>query len=328
MGWDQLEDPENPENRNAGNGGDLGKHSVYLATLRYLLSQRPWSDGLQIRECHAGRGMYRVPAPDARRPLLECLFTPLSSDVGVSLHDLQRESQRALGVWPMRAAQLGWYSGSAVLNAWCLGAARTGSHRLELYELAPDTRRVLRELFATLALQLGDLDVRILPEVENESSCDGELHIENSVVGWGAQDLIILDPFAMWRQEEDRQRRNRYRRVVENILAKGLDSPSLILFWTWGRAFPVAEGDLDGTNSPAGNGYQELRECLHRSGRRFIRITWRWGLQFAMWVLVPDSHVTALCAALQRECDATSNHLVRNGCGGRLANPAIDVAID
>ena len=73
MPWRQLHDPDNPENRNGGNGGDLGKHTVYLAVLDYLLARSPWSAELRVRECHAGRGMYRIPT-DARRPLLDCLL--------------------------------------------------------------------------------------------------------------------------------------------------------------------------------------------------------------------------------------------------------------
>jgi len=110
MSWDQLQDPDNRENRNAGNGGDLGKHSVYLAVLRYLLAQGPWSEGIRIRECHAGRGIYEIPATDARRSLLECLFAPMNADVGLPLHDLQRASQSALAVWPTRPERLRWYT--------------------------------------------------------------------------------------------------------------------------------------------------------------------------------------------------------------------------
>ena len=85
MPWQQLSDPENPENRNAGNGGDLCKHTVYLAILDYLLARPPWSEQLRVRECHAGRGMYRIPA--GSRGLLERLYAPLRAEAGVLLHD-------------------------------------------------------------------------------------------------------------------------------------------------------------------------------------------------------------------------------------------------
>ena len=100
MTWFDLQDPSNRENRNAGNGGDLVKHTVYLGTLDYLLNQSPWCDELRIRECHAGRAAYFIPKTDSRRPLLECLYDPLDADTGGVLHDTQRASQQALGVWP------------------------------------------------------------------------------------------------------------------------------------------------------------------------------------------------------------------------------------
>src|SRR5205085_9756067 len=83
--WHELHDPENPENRNAGNGGDLVKHTIYLGALDYLLAHSPWSNELRVRECHAGRGMYGIAGDDPQRLLLECLYSPIASDVGVLL---------------------------------------------------------------------------------------------------------------------------------------------------------------------------------------------------------------------------------------------------
>ncbi len=328
MPWRQLHDPDNPENRNAGNGGDLGKHTVYLTVLDYLLTRSPWSTELRVRECHAGRGMYRIPAGDLRRALLECLYDPVGADVGVLLHNLQRGSLTALGVWPATLADFEWYGGSAVVNAWRLGSAQLGRHRLELYELAVETRALLRAVFAAPGLQLPRVDVQILPDPENNVGFDGELHIERSMASWNAQDLVLLDPFAMWRQAQDQPRRNRYRRIVEQLIQRGEEAPSLLLFWTWGRAFPVADGDLDSTNEPVGNGYQELRNVLHQANRHFIRVTWRWGLQFAMWVLVPTPHLETLSAAIQLRCNELRDHLLRRGCRIQLANPNIQVVVD
>jgi hypothetical protein len=144
----------------------------------------------------------------------------------------------------------------------------------------------------------GKVDVRIKPEPEDQSEFDGQLHIENFVAKWDSQDLVLLDPFAIWRQNCYQPRRNRYRRIVEQLIARGQESPLLLLFWTWGNDFPGAVGDLDGTKKPVRDGYQELRCLLHQAKRHFIRVTWRWRFQFAMWVLVPDSHLEALAAAL------------------------------
>ena len=299
---------------------------MYLTTLDYLLAQSPWSNELRVRECHAGRGMYAIPTDDARRSLLECLYDPLDAHVGVFLHDMQRGSQSALGLWPPNPAQLEWYSGSTVLNAWRLNAARAGSHLLELYEMAPDTRGILRAVFADLRLRLSEVQVRILPEPEDHRTFDGELHIENNISAWNSQDLVLLDPFAMWRQEQDQLRRNRYGRIIDSLIDRE-DSPLLILFWTWGQAFLAAAGDLKNTNTPVRQGYQDLRDRLHRAGRHFIRVAWRWGLQFAMWVFVPDSHLNRLSAALQQRCNDTRDHLLQRGCRGRLTSPDVEVII-
>jgi len=328
ISWRQLQDPENRENRNAGNGGDLVKHTVYLTTLDYFLGQSPWSNGLRVRECHAGRGMYAIPRDDARRALLEGLYDPADADMDVFLHDMQRASQCALRVWPSNLAALEWYSGSAVLNAWRLKAATAGSHLLEVYELAPDTREILRAVFKDLRLRSLKVDVRIPPDPEDHRDFDGELHIENNISTWGSQDLVLLDPFAMWRQDQDQLRRDRYGRIIDSLLGREEDSPLLSLFWTWGQAFPAADGDLKDTNTRVRHGYQDLRDRLHRVGRRFIRVAWRWGLQFAMWILVPDSHLIGLSVALQQRCSEMRDHLLRRGCRGRLTCPDVEVIVD
>ena len=329
MPWRDLIDTANRENPNAGNGGDLGKHTVYLAVLEYLLPRSPWSDGLRVRECHAGRGMYRIPDPDPRRRLLECLYEPVNADVGVLLHDVQRASQSALNVWPPQPAALKWYSGSAVVNAWQLASTKGGKHLLQLYELEPDTRAILRAVFAAPKTSGASSRFQILPDPDNGGNFDGELHIENNVLNWDSQDLILLDPFAMWRQDEHQQQRDRYRRILEQVIGRGKDSPLLILFWVWGqRHHQWAVGDLQGTAVPVLNGYAELRALLHQANRQFIRVVWCWGQQFAIWIIVPDSHLNALCAALQQRCDELRDHLQQQWPHIRRRNPNIEVIVD
>ena len=272
--------------------------------------------------------MYRIPGDDTRRrPLLQCLYDPLQADVGVLLHDVQRASQGALHVWPPHTTAFEWYSGSAVVNAWRLGSAERGKHLLDLYELVPDTRSILRALFAEPGLQFPALHVRICPNPENEHDFDGELHIENNVAAWNSQDIVLLDPFAMWRKAKHQPLRNRYRQIMERLIARGDESPGLILFWTWGNAFLSADGDLNSINTPVANGYYGLRDRLHQVNRHFIRVIWRWGLQFAMWVLVAESHLNSLRTVLQDRCDELRDHLL-HGCKGRLGNPEVAVVVD
>src|SRR5213592_955481 len=57
--WHERHDPENPENRNAGNGGDLVKHTIYLSALDYLLAHSPWERRAE-RSVAARRDCYRT----------------------------------------------------------------------------------------------------------------------------------------------------------------------------------------------------------------------------------------------------------------------------
>jgi len=135
MNWKSLDDPENIENRNAGNGGDLVRHTVYLAVLRFLLGREPWSKGLVLRECHAGRGIYRIPATDPRLRLLLCLWTDPEAGSEVLLHRAQRLVLGGLRCWRNPLDGFHWYAGSALINAFTLadhqlGFTRTGTLRV------------------------------------------------------------------------------------------------------------------------------------------------------------------------------------------------------
>ena len=96
-----MDDPTNKENKNAGNGGDLVKHTVYFAVLRSFAAREPWNQGLRVRECHAGRGIYRIPDGDTRRRLLSCLHAdPASRDEPILLRNVQRRILDALARSP------------------------------------------------------------------------------------------------------------------------------------------------------------------------------------------------------------------------------------
>lgn len=318
--WKTRSDPDNVQNRNAGNAGDIIKHTVYLALLEHLLKQSPWSEQLRVRECHAGRGMYVVPH-DKRRRQLAGLCAPVDADNGVLLHDQQRAAQRALRTWPKDSGDLRWYAGSAVMNTLQL-AASPGHHNIELYEWAPETRRVLREVLADLRPHAPGVEIHIPPDSDDLRLFDGEQFIADQIGHWGSRDLVLLDPFAMWRQCCHQPQRDRYGQIIDAVCEPSQESPLLVLFWTWGRNFPAADGDLNDSNHRIRNGYQDLRCRLHKAGRSFIRILWRWRLQFAMWVLVPDSQQRELVNALRQQC---SN--VRENLGG-LRLSEIEVAID
>jgi hypothetical protein len=306
VSWKSLTDT-NVENRNAGNGGDLVKHTVYLVTLQFLLKHPPWNQGMRLRECHAGRGIYKIARGDSRLRTFSALFSK-TSVAPLVLVETQRKILRHLGCWPDSANGVHWYAGSALMNALTLAHAESHVHEVDLYEWEPETRRILRAVVKDMPVE-SQVELRILPGEEKDQPFDGEAYIEEQIGEWHKQDVILLDPFAMWRQASDQSKRNRYGAIVNRFLQHGLDAPSLILFWTWGRAFPVAEGDLNDTIDRRKNGYQELRAKFHKAGFQIVRVSWRWGLQFAMWVVVPKRHVGLLRDDVELHCRRLSGHL-------------------
>lgn len=326
MDWKVMNDPENIENRNAGNCGDLVKHTVYLATLRFLLAREPWSKELVLRECHAGRGIYQIPDGDPRTRLLSDLYAEPPDDEPVLLHDAEKNTLRALKCWPS-GNSIQWYAGSALINAYALAQRKRSSHRIEFYELDHKTRRILRGVVTDAARELR-LPSCAVAEDEAHSAFDGEAYIERHISGWGKEDVVLLDPFAMWRQQKDQTKRDHFLRIITNLIGRGDDAPSLILFWTWGQAFLAAEGDLNGTAKSVNNGYRELRDKLHNAGFHFVLVKWRWGLQFAMWVIVPRALLSAVRDEIDSQGRRLADHLLRHGNGGKLEHPSIKETID
>lgn len=306
MGWKSLNDT-NIENGNAGNGGDLVKHTVYLVILHFLLKRAPWNQEIRLRECHAGRGIYEIAKGDSRLRMLSILFSK-PPRAPLLLLEAQREILRRLGCLPDSANEVHWYAGSALMNTVTLAHAHPHLHEIDLYEWQPKTRRILRAVVEDMQVE-SQVELKIMPEEEEDQRFDGEAYIEEQIGEWHKQDVVLLDPFAMWRQKADQPKRDRYGAIVDRLLQHGLDAPTLILFWTWGRAFTIAEGDLNDTIGRRKNGYQELRAKFHKAGFQIVRVSWRWGLQFAMWVLVPKEHVGLLRDDLELHCRRLSDHL-------------------
>jgi len=200
--------------------------------------------------------MYRI-SEESRRAGLACLYSaPDGPNHPVLLQNAQLKALRALNCWPGVDQPIEWYAGSALINALAL-IDGLGSSALELYECLPETRRILRSV---LVEARPPIPVSVLPTVEQSQTFDGEVHIKGAIAGWSKQDLILLDPFAMWRQAEHQAQRDRYGAIIDGLIAHASEAPSLILFWTWGRNYPSAESDLDGTAEPV-KIYAELREA-------------------------------------------------------------------
>lgn len=300
MPWQRDDDPHNPENRNAGNGGDVVKHVVYATLLDVLLERPPWRDELRLRECHAGRGAYRIDADDPRRRLGDALRAGHSR-----LRTDQRRALTAMGL-PDDGS---WYAGSAALNATHLARA-PGAHRYEGYEWAPDTRAILR---GALAEAVGDrLPVRLPGDDHPGARFDGETHIARSLPAWDRRDVILLDPFGVWRRPKLAHRRRRYRAIVEAYLARGTQAPPLTWFFVWSNA---EAGRGDRSSPRIADGYGELGARLLGAGRAPLLVRWRWDLSCAMWILVPQDLRDALRAALEANLDEVASASRRAGVG-------------
>jgi len=213
--WESIRD-ENTQNPNAGNGGDLVKHTVYLSTIRFLLTREPWKRDIRVRECRAGRGLYRLAPEHQWRKLLSCLLRDPGKDGNsVLLRDAQRAALQALGCWPDAPEQLQWYAGSAVTNTFALAQTGEGARSLDLYEKQPGTRQILRSVLhetgAAKSMRLG-----VLPSAENEKEFDGVRQVEENIPTWNRGDVVLLDPFKM----KDQNERDSYGRIVDALIKR------------------------------------------------------------------------------------------------------------
>lgn len=301
MTWRRWSDPHNPENRNAGNGGDVVKHVVHATLLDLLLEHEPWRRQLRLRECHAGRAAYRIGTDDPRRRLAAALR---GGD-----NRLIAGQRRALSAWGL-PDDGSWYAGSAALNATRLAAA-SGDHRYEGYEWAPDTRSIAR---AALAEAAGDLPIHLPGDDRRNGRFDGEMHIARSLPDWDQQDVVLLDPFGIWRRPKLAERRRRYRAIVDAYLARGGDAPPLCWFFVWSND-EAGDGDTSGTSPSIPDGYAALKARIRRGGPTPLVVRWRWDLSCAMWVFVPPALRSTLRHALEDNLEVVATLSHRAGVG-------------
>jgi hypothetical protein len=301
MSWRHLDDPHNPENRNAGNGGDLVKHAVYATLLEVLLSTTPWCHGMRLRECHAGRALYRIPAGDPRRRLLTALHGEES---------LLRSAQRRALAASNLPTDGSWYAGSAAMNATRL-ANHDAPHRYEGYEWAPDTRAIAR---AALREAVGDRLPLCLPDGPPPGQrFEGESYVASSLPNWDDRDVLFLDPFGLWRRRKLAERRQRYARIV-NAYVGMAQPPPLAWFFVWSHD-EAGEGDMTSSAPPVTDGYQPLLARLREANLVPLIVRWRWDLVCAMWLVVPPALGERLSAALENGLAELARIARRAGVG-------------
>lgn len=281
-GWRSLVDPHNPENRNAGNGGDLVKHTVSIAFLETLRRFEPWSRSLQLYEVHAGRGVYLVPPHDPRRPAIDRV---LASDLPLAVH--ARDVIARTGADPEAS-----YPGSSALHA-----SLALTHH-EAYEWAPATRRILRAVMAE-----GGFGTHVVDEAEEERF-DGESYLARRLPSLPDDAVLALDPFGIWRHPRHAERRRRYR-VLFEARARHARPPPLSCFLTWGHDARGEAADLDHDAGaevlaswrfhPPRSDQEVASRCVDDGYGTLARLVpdvricvrWHWDIRCAMWLLVP-----------------------------------------
>lgn len=293
MSWEELHDPDNPENNAAGNRSDWLKHTIWLAGLDAL--QQGFGDtALELHSCHAGRGMYRIPPLDKRVPHLQALWQP--SPEPLLLQQAQRAVCHGMGINPNSRQ---WYAGSALLCQWWRRQQQrpqAGHHYL--YEWHPDTRAILAATLAHFAAANTHIVAR---DTHGGGRFDGESAVAEALNGWPAASVLLLDPFALWRHPKHKERRRRFVRIFEAVAARGLNAPALSLFFAWGKP-----GDASVTRDDANTSryYRALRTLLRTGPHTLMEIHWCWDLHCSMWWLLPRNHAERVAAAVDRHIDA------------------------
>lgn len=240
--WDSLEDPHNPENRVAGGISDWVKHSVYLSALTTLLpppnSAQPPAT---VYECHAGRGMYWVPVSSERAKERRLLRQGLVYETGKHLRERLSCSDD-------------WYPGSATLIAQLLQQRAPNSRHIML-EWAPDTRAILHSLCHALAHHAD------VVEAGSNERLDGESYLVERLAQMRREDIILLDPFALFRQRKLHYRRERYWRLLSQWKAsKKTQRPALL--WFFCAPATVSEIANDRPGNPMPCSYESFASLL------------------------------------------------------------------
>ena len=309
-------DDRNDQNGNAGNGGDLIKHTVYLTLLGTLVERDPWRSELRLRECHAGRGLY-LTTPD-NEWLGSYLHTKAQDSI---LFKAQDDALTALQVG-VRGHPGGVYAGSAVLNLAVADRADTAS--TEYYESKPRTREILRAVLREASMEYPRPTISVPGRTGR--TFDGEAHIARSVKDWDARDVILLSPSSMWRQRKHQGRRDLYRDILEGAVANGCP---VTIFFTWGSANLAADEDLSGERVTPPNGYGDLLRWLKEAEVNVVTVTWIWRYRFAMWIVLPGPEMSGLrdevAARLRRELSPIDRLSDNTGIERRHPDTVVDL---
>lgn len=281
------------QDKNAGNSGDLVKHSAYLALLELLLGK---GTKAQIVEAHGGKGVYA----SANSHLSKARVAPGYPESLLGRAQAASFSAPPGGLGPVAGLEPGEgaYAGSGALHAMAVAQGQADS--LELLDSDPGVRATASRLFldACFAGAAGRLSTT------DPSGPSEPVMLERCRAGaFGPATLLHLDPFAFVMSADHTNQRCLYRSLIHECDARVRDGEmaGATVFFTWGSNSAAAKDDLCGGGYKGGleNGFQDLIAAVRPEQR--LLISWCWEYYFALLCVVPagdrDELVRRIAAA-------------------------------
>jgi hypothetical protein len=283
------------QDKNAGNSGDLVKHSAYLSLLE-VLSQR--GTRAQIVEAHGGKGVYASGHWQLReaRGALGYLDSVLGREQASCFSPPPSGLGSVAGLDPRDIA----YAGSGALHAVAVADGRAES--LELLDSDPGVRAIASRLFLEECLA----EVRGRLSTTDPSGLSEPVMLDRCRAGaFGPATLLHLDPFAFVMSADDTKMRGCYGdliRACDASVRQG-ELAAATLFFTWGSNSAAAKDDLFGRGFRGGleNGFQELIAAVSPEQR--IVISWCWEYYFAQLCVLPAASRDEMIRKVTAETD-------------------------
>jgi len=268
---------KNPQSRNAANGPDLVKHTIWLALLDELRRVSPWRERLVVHECHAAAGLYRI-SRALNRPA--SLHIKVLGEEAMTRPMLGVAQSYVLGV--IGAARTRHYAGSPLLTAAAIGHHANAS--LEACEYDPVTRRDMEHNVRCLCTAM-KASVNVTVPGNAGMVFESEPTIAKQLPGWDSSHVLCLDPFDIWSTQADLGRRQR---LADTILAAAHNNIPTVVFFCWkDSAFGRAEMN-GGHAPPVVAGYTWLRDQLRAQSMEPVVVAGEWGFPFAVWTVGLD----------------------------------------
>jgi hypothetical protein len=273
------------QDANSGNAGDLIKHSVNLQALATLLHHKPWSDGLHLYECHAGRGIYQ---PQSSKENNKENVQQLLSSPNLLLARHQWTVLEQLGIDHADVPSGKWYAGSACLNATMLSDGRHDTHFYEQdQEVSKDLECSVHRLKATASIHC----------------CDGEAAIAQICASFDSRSVIILDPFSI----SGSARKRNYACILKTTACLA-SAPLLLFFYSWGKTH-AGEALKYRRRVETDHPIWALRNLISANA---IEILWYHERHYLMWVIVPSEIREQIQAELKVRVEEIRSTLFRD----------------